>query len=721
MTMAQSRSDELRADDFEDISLYNNQAGLMKLSIDMSNLTVSPTSSFLSSSFTADDHGNVSNASTPTLSSDVSSLRSSMSSLSSPAIGVLSKSVIPRSGSSDDEAALRTYAYSGNRTQPRVPALRASQPVQQPPGAATQPAAKGNLLGAVCDTTSMASISRLPSMRKRSRKQREIDFDQDPGEDFWPADGLMFNVPMSPALYAQQRQINARRAAQAPANNIRTSGNRRMVRRRPGPPAAVAAAVRAPGAPGMRMPRPNGPLPGGPMPNGCPSGPGYLRGRPAAPPACGQFGGGPREDYSSLPPGAPRPSPGDGDLASWGITKPRARSSSQMSNTSLPSIKEFEAMHSTAGLDDLDDDARYITLAYAAEGSLDFNDGAPRRKASSASTPSSSRHSTSRVSVSSTRSSMSDDAPRRKSLTRPENLPPKSEEEERRHMRQYERLMASAAAAERKREELRRQQFAKQEQQRHADEAEWERWLADRNATSQKHLTEMLNRGIPDRVRGAVWMNKAASAGERLDDAPEASEEIRLLVAADAENVHNDLGLFRHGQALNEALIEVTSRYVAAHKEITYQRPLASLVGVLLLFLDAPDAYTVLSVILHGTLPGAVLAGNEQTAAANYSTFMKALRQKLPQLHQHFVQARVNPRLYLDVMMASLLSAQLPAEVAAHVIDKFLFEGDSVLLCAALRVVQLVESRLYQDRDSIIFELTSPLDCDDHELFKVPN
>lgn len=108
-----------------------------------------------------------SNLSTPTLTSDCSSLRSSISSFSSPTLP--------------------------SNQFPRGPASSAT----------FSPTPRSKLYS---ENTSMASLSQLPSNAiKRGHKQRELEFNDD-ADDFWPSDCLMFNVPMSPALISQEKK-----------------------------------------------------------------------------------------------------------------------------------------------------------------------------------------------------------------------------------------------------------------------------------------------------------------------------------------------------------------------------------------------------------------------------------------------------------------------------------------------------------------------------------
>lgn len=157
----------IRSDDFEDISLFetsqftksNRNAAFSRR---WSNDSMPGTHSSPGSS------GSNEEIATPALTSDSSSIRSSLSSVSTPVL---------------------TETRGGLKLS-----FGHAKPLKQPDRRASLP-----------DNTSLETLSRLPSLRSR-RKQRESEYDADNGEDVWPGAGLMFNVPMSPALWAQQKR-----------------------------------------------------------------------------------------------------------------------------------------------------------------------------------------------------------------------------------------------------------------------------------------------------------------------------------------------------------------------------------------------------------------------------------------------------------------------------------------------------------------------------------
>lgn len=495
----------------------------------------------------------------------------------------------------------------------------------------------------------------------RTRKQRELDFENDSGEDFWLQDGLMFNVPMSPALYMQQKQRSRRPSIPAPQNVRSSNGHRRKSSSDKGDQN------------GQKMPHEKS------------------------------------SDPKGKPPRLPQPSN-------------RRKSSTRCSNATLPSIKEADSQNSGRmmsgtyhGTSVSSDD---LSLASMMDHSLNFDyaheasfTSPLSAKSRSASLPCLNTDLPPPSPIMSSSSS-----PRRTSLTRPEHLPPKTPDEEKKHLDEYGKIMAMAAEHEKRRHSAEEAKAQARSNQMHADIEVWQAWLKNPSRISSKRLSQLWRRGIPQRVRGDVWISQVGNSLEvTLEGCTLAGNEAEIV--QDSSNVWPELGIFQPERPLHRSLILIVRSFLGLHPTLKYQRSLSLIAGLLLLELDDEKALVVMANMLHKSLPLAVMMGDEQTTSAHYTPYYKVFRAKFSHLNDHFNSIRIAPNHYLDSMMSSMLTDRLDVDTAAHIIDVFLFEGDGFLLQAALGVVRSNEASLYQSRSEVIDALEAKITISDEALF----
>lgn len=509
------------------------------------------------------------------------------------------------------------------------------------------------------DKTSMASLSRLPARRMRTRKQRELDYENDLGEDFWLQDGLMFNVPMSPALYMQQKQRKSRPSFSTPQGPKSSNGHHNRQK----------SADKSDNH-GQRKPQ-NGP-----------------------------------HDPQSKPPRLPQPSN-------------RRKSATRNSNATLPSIKETDSQNSTrtAAYHDMSVSSEDLSLASMLDHSLNFDYAqevsftSPLSvKSRSASLPCLNTDLPPPSPIMSSSSS-----PRRTSLTRPEHLPPKTPDEEKKHLDEYGKIMAMAAEHEKKRQSAEEAKAQARTNQMHADIDVWQAWLKNPTSAS-KRLRQLWWRGIPQRVRGDVWISQVGNSLEvTLEGCTLSGNEAAIV--QDSAHVWPELGIFQPDRPLHRSLILIVRSFLGLHPGLKYQRALSLIAGLLLLELDEEKALVVMANMLHKSLPLAVMMGDEQTATAHYTPYYKVFRAKFGRLNDHFNSIRMAPNHYLDSMISNMFTDRLDVDTAAHIIDVFLFEGDGFLLQAALGLVRSNEASLYQSRNEVIEALEAKITISDEALF----
>lgn len=79
----------------------------------------------------------------------------------------------------------------------------------------------------------------------------------------------------------------------------------------------------------------------------------------------------------------------------------------------------------------------------------------------------------------------------------------------------------------------------------------------------------------------------------------------------------------------------------------------------------------------------------------------------LDSLHAYFTnKLRLHPSAYLDRMLRSLFAMHMPLELLSRVWDIYAFEGDIILLRAAVAVLWHLEPKLYVEKEEVLRTLT---------------
>lgn len=552
--------------DFEDITLYGPNE-IQDKEWNRQRLPAEFTNNF---NIPADAHFSVSSTSstnsTPTLASDTSSVRSSHSSQGSPN---MSKHSASQTAGSNYHQSMNPVDENAATTAHNTAVNSGAHSGAHPPHSYN----RRKSVPALVDNTSMASLTIKNQSGNRTRKQREMEFDADKGEDIWPGDSLMFNVPMSPALYAQQKmkhyQMNSvpsagHKGAPSKSSSSPSLSNHKLPFQRPdhhhgksnfefGPQSRSSSSHHSP------IPRtPNSSISSRPRANS-PLAQQIHNSNSTAPKRSSGLRNSVEYADDSVSPTKPSPlrrkdregessdeeEPSDDSLDFTddtnysyshqeivGTKQPSYGSSGDISymNSNFTSMfaRNSCASGSNTSISGLDADASDLTLDL-----FELQEDRHRRSHGlSRDSAVGSIHSLSTMAVadegleslpspshfrSDDERGSSDSGPdsRRSSLTRPENLPPKDPEEERKHLKEYEKLLKDAAVAEKKKQQKREEEAYKRAQQTKADLNTWNSWLAKGSKSSLS--SDLKWRGLPDKVRPTIWNLKLGSKAGSKD------------------------------------------------------------------------------------------------------------------------------------------------------------------------------------------------------------
>ncbi|KAJ9366189.1 hypothetical protein DTO282E5_9128 [Paecilomyces variotii] len=307
------------------------------------------------------------------------------------------------------------------------------------------------------------------------------------------------------------------------------------------------------------------------------------------------------------------------------------------------------------------------------------------------------------------------------SRTRPSWLPPKDQKEEKKHLREYKRMMAQSREADKRRAAKTASAQCEKDNTRQTLQRIWDDYVCpDWDRVVSEHRTrELWWRGVTPRSRGAVWQraigNELALTEETYkkalmrakevrsksnDDAGESNRRMREWFSAirnDVSHAFPDLNLFQEGGPLRETLIDVLEAYSMYRSDVGYIYGLHSIAALLVLQMPTPaTAFLVMANALNRPLPLAFLTSDPGAKGRTYSLASAALRYKFPRLSTHLCEnMNLSDEDIWEPMFRSLFTNGLDLERVSRVWDCWVFEGDRVMIRAAVAILGCLQVQLF--------------------------
>jgi hypothetical protein len=307
-------------------------------------------------------------------------------------------------------------------------------------------------------------------------------------------------------------------------------------------------------------------------------------------------------------------------------------------------------------------------------------------------------------------------------------LPAKSAAEVKRHQKLYEEMVT---AARRKELQKAKETIEKEKQRRQRDKMVtdsllvWQKVLPNwENMKNSKRVRDLWWLGLPPGIRGEVWKR---AIGNDLNISPELYQislsRCREHLAAvhsrsrsdssgslrginreqSVEVIHLDvlrtfptLGFFQEGGPYNQMLHDVLGAYACYRPDVGYVQGMSFLAAVLLLNMDASDAFSCLANLLNRSSYLAFFRVDHGLMRPYFSAFTSLLQEHLPRLHEHFTRLEFSPEYYLIEWIFTMYTRTFPLDVACRVWDLFCRDGDCFLFRTALGVLRLFQNEVME-------------------------
>ncbi|KAK5076270.1 hypothetical protein LTR64_006252 [Lithohypha guttulata] len=313
------------------------------------------------------------------------------------------------------------------------------------------------------------------------------------------------------------------------------------------------------------------------------------------------------------------------------------------------------------------------------------------------------------------------------SRTRPSWLPPKDPREEKRHLAQYKQMMQASIEAEQKKEHVLKQQRRTDDGVRDSLHGIWTYYVDPTTdlLTIDKRVNDLCWRGIPPKLRGAVWQRRignpmnltdqsytlAVGRAKEIKSKPteELSEHEKTLrewfadIDKDAETAFPDLSMFqRHGLHWQH-LIDVCEAYTVYRADIGYFYGVQLMAALMLTQVPTPaEAFRLMANCFRRSLPFAFQTGDEAVAARTYDKVKSTLDIKFPQLHAYLFLDQQNSGLgfsgreVFEHMFKTVFANGLDLDRLCRIWDIWIFEGDRYLIRTAVALLGALQSQIFE-------------------------
>ena len=322
---------------------------------------------------------------------------------------------------------------------------------------------------------------------------------------------------------------------------------------------------------------------------------------------------------------------------------------------------------------------------------------------------------------------------------RPKNLPKKSKEEEEYHRKLVEEnrklYLESLQKKQMKEIEYKKRLEKKMIKMQNLSKI----WINDiipkwSEKKKEKKIKEYFYMGLPDNIRGKVWMlclgNRFSITKEyyeiQVKNSKEILEKYKInkknekeiinpinneneikdvsiikdkeksinIIDLDIERTFPYLGIFKGDSPMAQDLREILRVFVISRPDIGYIQGLSFIAGILLLNMDKFKAFiSLMNLILNPIMLPFYKMDNE-SIQQRLKLFKQVFYFNLPELCEHFDELGLLPENYFLSWNMTLFTRDVNLDLAKRIWDVFMFEGIKAIYSAAIVFLSHFESKL---------------------------
>ena len=253
---------------------------------------------------------------------------------------------------------------------------------------------------------------------------------------------------------------------------------------------------------------------------------------------------------------------------------------------------------------------------------------------------------------------------------------------------------------------------------------------------NKKKLKIEIRKGIPDSLRGQVWMKISGAEklrkargflyNELINDINE-NEIIRIpdeeVIIKDLHRTYPDNLLFKNklGDGQRE-LFRILSCISMKNKKVGYAQGMSFLVAIFLSYLDEEKSFWMMENLMKNFRLQELYLHGFPGLKKNFFVLLKLMKKLLPNIFTKLANTKLYPQIYATSWYLTCFSNVFPFyETILRIMDCYLFEGNKIIHRISLALLALKENEILQQKTYLeILEIikTATINVDIDRLFK---
>ena len=229
---------------------------------------------------------------------------------------------------------------------------------------------------------------------------------------------------------------------------------------------------------------------------------------------------------------------------------------------------------------------------------------------------------------------------------------------------------------------------------------------------NKKKLKNDIRKGIPDSLRGQVWMKISGAQklreargflyNELINDLNE-NEIIRIpdeeVIIKDLHRTYPNNLLFKNklGDGQRE-LFRILSCISMKNKKVGYAQGMSFIVAIFLSYLDEEKSFWMMENLMKNfRLQDSYLQGFPGLKR-NFFVFLKLMKKLLPNIFTKLTNVKLYPAIYASSWYLTCFTNVFPYETILRIMDCYLFEGIKIIHRISLGILALKENEILQQK-----------------------
>jgi hypothetical protein len=217
--------------------------------------------------------------------------------------------------------------------------------------------------------------------------------------------------------------------------------------------------------------------------------------------------------------------------------------------------------------------------------------------------------------------------------------------------------------------------------------------------TQPKKLSQAIQAGIPDALRGMMWQLMSSSKDEELEIIYayylKQTSPHEKMIRKDLSRTFPGQDYFQDGKGIGqENLFNVVKAYSLYDEECGYCQGMQFVVGPLLLNMPDEEAFSTLVRMMKSYDLRGHFIPNMPALQLRLFQFERLLEDTLPLLHRHLVRQGVKSSMYASGWIMTLFTYRSPLSICFRILDSVFAEGIEAIFRFALALMHKNEEQL---------------------------